>query len=79
MKLQHPLLAQYFWNNPQKLDLVIEYVDLQKQLTGNTDFDHLIANPNEKKLFHHIIGDKSIVLNKEFILKLKFQNALPDA
>jgi len=76
LKLQHPLLAQYFWINPQKLDQVIAYVDLEKEFTGNRDFDQLIASQNEKKLFHHIIGDKNISLNKDFILKLKFQDPI---
>lgn len=41
LKLQHPLLAQYFWNNPQKLDQVMAYVDLEKKFIGNSDLDHL--------------------------------------
>ncbi len=75
LKLQHPLLAEYFWNNPQKMDQVLDYVNLEKPFSGNKDFDNLFADPNEKKLFQYRIGDKNIILNKEFIFKLKFQSA----
>ncbi len=75
LKLQHPLLADFFWNNPAKIDLVIDYADSTKPLTGITDFDQLLANAGVKKLFQYPVSGKMVQLNKEFLSKLKFQEA----
>ena len=75
LKLQHPLLADYFWNNPSKIDLVPDYTDSTKPLTGVADFDQLLANAGVKRLFKYPMDGQMLQLNKEFLFKLKFLEA----
>lgn len=73
LKLRHPLLAEFFWNNPHKMDEVALYSDINIAFTGNKAFDQLILDEEIKKLCAYAIGEKKVDLNTAFIRKLKFQ------
>ena len=73
LKLQHPLIADYFWINPEKINEVLSYDDPNKTFTANKEYDQILARPETKKLFQYLIQDKIIILDIEFLKKLKFQ------
>jgi hypothetical protein len=73
LKLQHPSLAEFFWNNPQKLSEVVGYSDISKPFTDDKEYDRLIANEQMKRLFHYSIPELEVLLDVAFLEKLKFQ------
>jgi hypothetical protein len=43
LKQEHPSLAEYFWNNPEKIGDVLSYTDTSKPFTYIKDYDDLLS------------------------------------
>lgn len=64
-KNQHPLLAEYFWDNPAQIE---------SMATGNPEYDLALKDEALKRLFAYQVNKKPITIDAEFIKKMRFQN-----
>jgi len=70
LKQQHPSLAAYFLDNPEKADEMKASNELK---TTSEEFDKLLKKNDVKQLFGYNISDKSIGINSEFLRQLKYE------
>jgi hypothetical protein len=77
LKLQHPLLADYFWEHADKLSEIESFNGADQAITGESEFDRLLLKSSTRNLFRFSEGQHEIVLDKEFINNMRFVKADP--
>lgn len=73
LKQEHPLLAEYFWDNPAKINGVTSYTDNTKPFTGTKNYDDLLYKDNIKLLFAFQLNGTALKLDQGFLNKLQFK------
>jgi hypothetical protein len=70
-KLHYPLLADYFWENPEKLDESM--TQPEKDITGVKEWDILLRDHDIKKMFRCKVKDSVVRLDTAFLRQLQLR------
>ncbi|MHC1777799.1 MAG: P-loop NTPase fold protein [Lentimicrobium sp.] len=73
-KQRYPLLADFFWNNPLKMDKVNLNQPPEQSITNIKEYDTLLSEEEVRKLFYYPVQGKIAKLDSDFLSKMKFQN-----
>ncbi|HKO81598.1 MAG TPA: P-loop NTPase fold protein, partial [Chitinophagaceae bacterium] len=76
LKQEHPSLAEFFWNNPEKINEALSYTDITKPFTNNKEHDELLGREDIKNLFQYSVNGRKLKLDNEFLEKMKFKDSI---
>jgi hypothetical protein len=73
LKQEHPSLAEYFWDNPSKINEVFSYTGKSGPLTNIKAYDDLLSRDNVKSLFNFQPNGEELKLDKAFLDIMQFK------
>lgn len=76
LKQEYPSLAEFFWNNPEKINEALSYTDITKPFTNNKEHDELLGREEIKNLFQYSMNGRKLKLDNEFLEKMKFKDRI---
>lgn len=73
LKLQYPMLANVFWDSPDKLNILHDRT--QTEVTGIASLDELLRSDQVYQMFRFKLEGKEAIIDSEFIRKIKFEKS----
>ncbi len=71
LKLQHPIVAEFFWNNANDIEEILSSQDDQLA-TKNPDLYQILQKTDVRKLFTFPVNGETVKLDMDFIERMKF-------
>lgn len=73
LKQEHPLLAEFFWDNPSKIREVTNTTESSGSITNVESYDQLLRNQKVKSLFKFSVNGKTLQLDEMFLNTMQFK------
>lgn len=72
LKIQYPLIAEYFWNHPDRLS-AFQKDNLSEPIIDKPELDLIVKDMHARSLFAFRIADQTVKLDSRFLSIMKFE------